>query len=190
MSLGPNCRECRVSTGGESLHETRPGHSFWTNGSPHRRPFWTPVGLQNRTSKRSAVRNSLSYLVGPPGFEPGTSCTPSKRASQAAPRPESSITYEETRGICTLAPYVERFKQEREYLKGVSPSTLTWYRHSFQAFGPLLDRAYESQADFKGSVMERIQVLRQQGRGNKAVSINTYLRCFKAFLNWCHQEQI
>src|SRR5689334_736376 len=29
-------------------------------------------------------------LVGPPGFEPGTSCTPSKRASQAAPRPELS----------------------------------------------------------------------------------------------------
>ncbi len=28
-------------------------------------------------------------LVGPPGFEPGTSCTPSKRASQAAPRPEN-----------------------------------------------------------------------------------------------------
>src|SRR5579863_425567 len=32
--------------------------------------------------------NSLKTLVGPPGFEPGTSCTPSKRASQAAPRPE------------------------------------------------------------------------------------------------------
>src|SRR5579864_3615581 len=30
----------------------------------------------------------LRTLVGPPGFEPGTSCTPSKRASQAAPRPE------------------------------------------------------------------------------------------------------
>ena len=33
--------------------------------------------------------NSLRNLVGPPGFEPGTSCTPSKRASQAAPRPDS-----------------------------------------------------------------------------------------------------
>ena len=30
-------------------------------------------------------------LVGPPRFELGTSCTPSKRASQAAPRPDSSI---------------------------------------------------------------------------------------------------
>ena len=31
----------------------------------------------------------LRNLVGLPGFEPGTSCTPSKRASQAAPQPES-----------------------------------------------------------------------------------------------------
>jgi integrase/recombinase XerD len=100
------------------------------------------------------------------------------------------VSYEDTKGICTLAPYVERFKQERQYLKGVSPTTLTWYRHSFQAFGPVLERAYETTADFKGGVMDRIQALRQQGRGNKAVSINTYLRCFKAFLNWCHQEQI
>jgi hypothetical protein len=33
--------------------------------------------------------NSLGNLVGLPGFEPGTSCTPSKRASQAAPQPET-----------------------------------------------------------------------------------------------------
>src|SRR5712672_1586848 len=35
-------------------------------------------------------------MVGLPGFEPGTSCTPSKRASQAAPRPDP---YQ-----CTLPP--------------------------------------------------------------------------------------
>jgi hypothetical protein len=33
----------------------------------------------------------LNLMVGLPGFEPGTSCTPSKRASQAAPQPESTI---------------------------------------------------------------------------------------------------
>src|SRR5579885_1573053 len=47
-------------------------------------PVWTqlmrPLGLR--------ACKSLKTLVGPPGFEPGTSCTPSKRASQAAPRPE------------------------------------------------------------------------------------------------------
>jgi len=100
------------------------------------------------------------------------------------------MTYEEPKGICTLASYVERFKQERQFLKGVSPSTLAWYHYSFQAFAPVLERAYESSADFKASVMARIQELREQGRGNKPVSINTYLRCFKTFLNWCHEEQI
>src|ERR1051326_3309580 len=33
-------------------------------------------------------RKPLISLVGPPRFELGTSCTPSKRASQAAPRPD------------------------------------------------------------------------------------------------------
>ena len=32
----------------------------------------------------------MRVLVGPPRFELGTSCTPSKRASQAAPRPDQS----------------------------------------------------------------------------------------------------
>src|SRR5580692_6253489 len=52
--------------------------------------FWTPSGLQNGMPGRSCVCKSLRNLVGPPRFELGTSCTPSKRASQAAPRPEPS----------------------------------------------------------------------------------------------------
>ena len=46
-------------------------------------PFWTLM-----TESREVHFKSLRYLVGLPGFEPGTSCTPSKRASQAAPQPE------------------------------------------------------------------------------------------------------
>jgi hypothetical protein len=49
-----------------------------------------------------------ALLVGPPGFEPGTSCTPSKRASQAAPRPEVfSLTQAEdlTRDRLVLTPF-------------------------------------------------------------------------------------
>src|SRR5690349_22965328 len=42
--------------------------------------------IAHTAEKRGLILKSL--LVGPPGFEPGTSCTPSKRASQAAPRPE------------------------------------------------------------------------------------------------------
>ncbi len=52
------------------------------------------IDLEDRTLQplenllpMSPVR-TLGRLVGPPGFEPGTSCTPSKRASQAAPRPD------------------------------------------------------------------------------------------------------
>src|SRR3954454_20449500 len=37
--------------------------------------------------------NWLKRLVGPARFELATSCTPSKRASQAAPRPELSIVH-------------------------------------------------------------------------------------------------
>ena len=37
------------------------------------------------------ITSGAKPLVGPPGFEPGTSCTPSRRASQAAPRPERFI---------------------------------------------------------------------------------------------------
>src|SRR5262249_32968812 len=45
-------------------------------------PFATPVRL-------AATRDSGKRLrkIGTAGFEPTTSCTPSKRASQAAPRP-------------------------------------------------------------------------------------------------------
>src|ERR1051326_7133157 len=40
------------------------------------------------TLAESGVCKSMKTLVGPPRFELGTSCTPSKRASQAAPRPD------------------------------------------------------------------------------------------------------
>ena len=37
------------------------------------------------------LKGFYSKLVGLPGFEPGTSCTPSRRASQAAPQPDDLI---------------------------------------------------------------------------------------------------
>ncbi len=52
--------------------------------------FGPKLGPENGVVGEVAICKSLSSLVGPPGFEPGTSCTPSKRASQAAPRPEPS----------------------------------------------------------------------------------------------------
>jgi len=44
-----------------------------------RRQFWTPIGRQTMPLGRSAGYKSLGNLVGLPGFEPGTSCTPSTR---------------------------------------------------------------------------------------------------------------
>ena len=42
---------------------------------------------------RVQVAKLLKPLVGPVRFELTTSCTPSKRASQAAPRPETPLFY-------------------------------------------------------------------------------------------------
>ena len=69
--LGRKFREWQVFLGGESCQEFDqffrvPG---WTCG---RRQNWTPVGLQTQLLGRSSVGKSLSTLVGPPGFEPGT----------------------------------------------------------------------------------------------------------------------
>ena len=100
------------------------------------------------------------------------------------------MTYEEPKRICALASHVPSFIQERKFLRGVTASTLAWYESSFKAFGPVVEREYASIGAFKAAVVARIEQLHCVGRGNKAVSINTYLRCFKAFLNWCHQERI
>jgi hypothetical protein len=49
---------------------------------------WTPVGLQTWHLEDIPGCNCLRNLVGLPGFEPGTSCTPSKRASAGCPTAE------------------------------------------------------------------------------------------------------
>jgi site-specific recombinase XerD len=64
------------------------------------------------------------------------------------------------------------------------------YRNSFKAFAPVLQRPHQSTPDLKAAVIERIAQPQTTGRGNKAVSINSYLRCLKTFLRWYHEEQI
>jgi hypothetical protein len=54
---------------------------------------FSQVEAFQRRGGRRLVLQLKELLVGPPGFEPGTSCTPSKRASQAAPRPETYIVH-------------------------------------------------------------------------------------------------
>jgi site-specific recombinase XerD len=72
----------------------------------------------------------------------------------------------------------DQFIKERTYLKGVSASTLLWYRDSFKAF--------QDATDSRQSILQRIGELMQ--RGVKPVSINTYLRCINAYLRWLHVE--
>ena len=58
--------------------------------------FWTPHWMPERLRKNASARKSLRNLVGPPGFEPGTSCTPSKEAGCCRSRP---LAHDET--ACT-----------------------------------------------------------------------------------------
>jgi integrase/recombinase XerD len=81
--------------------------------------------------------------------------------------------------------HTDAFIRERRYLKNVSTKTLLWYRDSFKAFEPVLGQSYDSSGFLKGAIISQIGVLRER---NKAVSVNTYLRCIKAFLNWAHEE--
>jgi len=56
----------------------------------------------------------------------------------------------------------------------VTPKTIAWYGDAFKAF----DGALESEAAIKRRIMEL------RTRGISATSVNTWLRCINAFLNW------
>lgn len=73
---------------------------------------------------------------------------------------------------------IAEFIRERQYLKNVTPKTLTWYSQAFKSFDGALDT--------KAAVIERIAELRQ--RGVKPVSINSWLRCLNAYFMWLHRE--
>jgi integrase/recombinase XerD len=74
----------------------------------------------------------------------------------------------------------ENFILERRYLKNVTQKTIIWYGSSFKAF--------EGALDSTESVKSRIIELRN--RGVSPVSVNTYLRCIKAYYRWLGKEWI
>ncbi len=81
------------------------------NGRNNRREFrWNDSGgygwLQKRCSKAVTLLLSNTGLVGLPGFEPGTSCTPSKRASQAAPQPDMNDLQQINRCLHACLPFL------------------------------------------------------------------------------------
>ena len=63
---------------------------------------------------------------------------------------------------------------ERQYLKNVTPKTLSWYADAFKAF--------DSALDSDGAIKQRIVELRQ--RGVAASSVNSWLRCINGYLKW------
>jgi len=82
-----------------------------------------------------------------------------------------SITYENE---ALISGTVSAFIQERKYLKNTTPKTLTWYGDAFQA----LEGALESETGLKQRIIEL------RCRGISPVSVNSWLRCIDAFLNW------
>jgi len=77
-----------------------------------------------------------------------------------------------------MQDHTQQFITERKYLKNASRKTLSWYELSFRAFDGALD--------FKQTVIAKITELRH--RGVSAISVNTYLRCIKAYFRWLHTE--
>ena len=71
LKPGPGVSVCRMAPSALGRGCRRPG-------------FNTHCWQGHKTESRSA---HTSQAVGAPGFEPGTSCPPDKRANQAAPRP-------------------------------------------------------------------------------------------------------
>jgi integrase/recombinase XerD len=74
----------------------------------------------------------------------------------------------------------DRFLQERTYLKGVSPETLRYYRWVHRAFQPILSNP--TNAGMLGCIQKLLS------DGVSPISVNTYLRAFKAYLRWLQTE--
>jgi integrase/recombinase XerD len=72
----------------------------------------------------------------------------------------------------------EEFIRQRQYLVGVTPRTIVWYRCTFKAFKGALESREAAQ--------ERIVELRK--RNVSAITINSYLRCVNAYFQWLHVE--
>ena len=72
----------------------------------------------------------------------------------------------------------DRFLQERTYLKGVSPETLRYYR--CRIFANIL-----AQPTKDGMLSSIPKMLAERV---PPVSVNTYLRGFRGYVNWLQQE--
>src|SRR5882672_794521 len=68
----------------------------------------------------------------------------------------------------------ETFIQERRYLKNVSPSTVSWYKHAFK----WLPSENPTTEQLKDAVM------RMRAQGLKETGCNAVIRAVNAYLHW------
>ncbi len=88
-----------------------------------------------------------------------------------------------TKSIPSFQTYVD----DRKYLKNVSPKTLAWYSDAWKSFGPHLEPVLATGGRLKDGLREAITEL--LSRGVLPVSVNSYLTCVRAYLNWLHAEE-
>jgi len=87
----------------------------------------------------------------------------------------------------TNRPSFADYVDDRKYLKNVSPKTVAWYSDAWKAFGPHLEPVLASGGHPNDGIRSAITAMLQ--RGVRPVSINSYLTCVRAYLNWLHAEQ-
>ena len=92
-SLRAKCRVCRVLLRRREFPSLALDAGRCSRGVQRSPRFGLQVDAKTHLERNVSAVSIWGVLVGPPRFELGTSCTPSKRASQAAPRPEVPIVH-------------------------------------------------------------------------------------------------
>jgi site-specific recombinase XerD len=85
-----------------------------------------------------------------------------------------------------IVPSFASYVEDRKYLKNVSPKTLTWFVDAWKAFGPHLEPALANGGRLPDALKAAVLTLLE--KGVRPVSVNSYLTCARAYLNWLHSE--
>lgn len=71
-------------------------------------------------------------------------------------------------------------------LKNVSAKTLEWHKDAWKAFGPHIEPILNAGRPLSDGL--RAAIIALQKKGVRPVSINSYLTCVRAYVNWLHAE--
>jgi len=81
-------------------------------------------------------------------------------------------------------PSFDDYVQDRKYARNVAPKTVAWYADVWRAFGRHLNT--ESAQSIRDSVRHAVADL--LAKGNKPVSLNSWLTGVRAYCLWLHAE--